>query len=273
MRVFKPIFWILFLLLFLTIHSACKQDAPENPCLKSHKVTNDDLAVQETPFNDLYPDINKLFSRWIFYDSPDDSFISLNQGLHISLRNIKSIDSCKWYFNQYNYPEKNNKTSFNLDGSLVGQLGWKIKARCIVYRKPDKFCFPNDDGIDTLNKTINFKYITSYCKLLVNGSFYGFFEDSPGKIDTISIDLCNKPPTGSHAYTKFVNFLPKTTQYLRNVDRFGEREIAFAYNEVYWNTLIGIAFMIDDDHIFLDYQYTDDNGIIHLKKFNGSRVK
>ncbi len=263
------------IILIFTIIIACKHDAPENPC-KIIPYTDKDISIQESPFINIDMtmkptpiDINKYFSRWIYYDLETDSI--LGPYIRVSLTKHEVFDSCKWYFNNLHANYTDNQTSF-LVSFYDLYTSNEVKVKCVIYKKKNILCLPSDDGIDTISKVFIRMYGKSSCDLSLNGFFGGYFDDKPNAYDTISINLCS-PPTLDRQYISvcFSNFVPDTNIYSNEGTRMGQREIAFYCEKTSNFNLEGIAFMKEKNRIYLDYQYKKD-GIIYQKKFNGYRI-
>lgn len=265
----------LIILICSSLITCCKHDSPENPC-KIIPYTDKDISVQESPFiyidMTMKPtpiDINKYFSRWIYYDLETDSI--LGPFIRVSLTKHEAFDSCKWYFNDLHANYTDNQTSFPVSFyDLYGPN--EVKVKCIIYKKKNILCFPSDDGIDTISKVFVKMYGKSVCELSLNGCFGGYFDDKPNIMDTISINLCSAPTKERPYYTIcYGGFVPDSNIYTNDIHRLGQREIAFySENPAHFN-LEGIAFMKQENRIYMDYQYKK-NGIVYQKKFNGYRI-
>lgn len=67
------------------------------------------------------------------------------------------------------------------------------RSPCHAYlaQKPNSACFPKDDGVDTVTRTLHF---WGQCRSLVQGDFFGHNEGSPRDTFTVSIRLCQTTP-------------------------------------------------------------------------------
>jgi hypothetical protein len=71
-------------------------------------------------------------------------------------------------------------------------IPFDIPARLIVHKTPDTSCFPNDDGIDTLERSL---HIVEVCEPLWEGTYQGYVEgESP--TDTFTVSIENDNPVG-----------------------------------------------------------------------------
>ncbi|PGH40437.1 MAG: hypothetical protein CRN43_03040 [Candidatus Nephrothrix sp. EaCA] len=88
------------------------------------------------------------------------------------------------------YPKNNTTKSFFLD---FDQPFGNIEVKLIVTKEPNTSCFPNDDGADTVTKTLvvldgsKFKYA-------FEGTFTGCLTDNPSDIFDITIVNLGAPP-------------------------------------------------------------------------------
>lgn len=65
-----------------------------------------------------------------------------------------------------------------------------INVRLIVHSKPRTDCFPNDDGVDTINKTVCIKSLKTPP---LSGSYYGYLKSNPSHFFTVVIDTFVSP--------------------------------------------------------------------------------
>jgi hypothetical protein len=92
----------------------------------------------------------------------------------------QKIDSVKWKVGKeinYRFGDS-NFVSFGMQ--RVG----KIDITCIAYRKPNLSCFPNDDGIDTVTKSL---FVAPFETIPVLGKFKGMFLNDPLNLDSFEI--------------------------------------------------------------------------------------
>jgi hypothetical protein len=99
----------------------------------------------------------------------------------------------------WSFPNGQNtsdKATFSL--GIRNNFGNTIPIQLIVKYKPDKKCFPNDDGIDTLQKSF---YIVEYDKEAAwVGIFRGHNEDKP-----------------NHTFEIIIKFIPELTDSMKYV--------------------------------------------------------
>ncbi len=203
-------------ILVLSVLSACKKDCsdytnPEcpnfNPC-RNKKPVEANFEIGEgfnfipSPYlGDFHPDIlfmrGKILFRPVGFD-PKDTSIKYTWILGSEI------------IHKYSFYRDFQHTRYTLENNIPITL--------IVQTEPDKSCFPNDNGIDTLTKYIRF-YETP-CECLSIGDFKVLYE---GETDSVIIrtrswemNVFNRYGTikdscSFDAYLTFINFNNSST--------------------------------------------------------------
>jgi hypothetical protein len=151
-----------FILLF---NGCCKEKV--NPC-KNVQVTSADFVIEEVLFADAdYPEKNVLIET----DTVNGSNL-------IRFTSKQTFDEYTWLIGSEVIHEKSFSRKYFPENST-------ITVTLIGKRKPNKECFPNDDGMDTIKKT--FYTISKNLKLEQRHTYQGYNIDNPA--DTFTIQL------------------------------------------------------------------------------------
>jgi hypothetical protein len=143
---------------------------------------------------------------------PVETFDTLVQFYHdcmlfreITLHALQDSAEYHWIIGADHYYTR--EVNFNFGAEFVGQ---EIPLILVVSRQPDTACFPNDNGIDTLVKTIMPKY---FCDASIWGKYYGAWDESPldSFIVELYLDFNNYPDCNDNVYLAGLNpILPDT---------------------------------------------------------------
>lgn len=154
--------------------------------------------------------------------------------------------------------------------------GQSTPITLIVEKTPNRRCFPDDDGIDTLTRYL---YITEnhICSTLIRGKFEGYFEHQPNTKRTVEFKICEDRPR-----TNWVMFAYGLTD---DCDSVGIDELIFRYKEINfwgggWSPDCGLPFGSarladnDNDAITIEYIYDDYEPLAgETRKFEGRRIE
>ena len=154
-----------------------------------------------------------------------------------------------------------------------------VAVRLIAQRPANLRCFPNDDGADTLTKTLTLVRRTRY-RAPIYGRFLGSNADAPR--DTFTVRVFSAPD-----YSQPNNPGAAPVDYLRNLGRgcqspyFGVnlawRGISFSYggNDYGCLTELGAGYLTTRDSIRIDYaQQENDRSLNRVNRvFRGRRVR
>src|SRR6218665_2439516 len=130
----------------------------------------------------------KFFQKFIGIDSIfyiDTVIMNPDRNIYIPEKVwlIANEEKATYRWELEDYPKNNTTKSFFLD---FDQPFGNIEVKLIVTKEPDTSCFPNDDGADTVTKTLvvldgsKFKYA-------FEGTFTGFLTDNPSDVFDITI--------------------------------------------------------------------------------------
>ncbi|MCB9261591.1 MAG: hypothetical protein H6607_04385 [Flavobacteriales bacterium] len=186
MSTFK-IFTAIFLLWAGFGMQGCKDDDvtcndPTNP-----KCENYDPCYGKKPVTADFEmsQVFKLeFPKWIDAFNPDVAFMRYDVGFRpVGYTKGDTSYHCTWLLGS----EVIIAPVFSRDFSDTKQTGENdIPITLILRRTPDKACFPDDDGIDTVTQYIHF--VETPCEFLTNGDFKVLFK---GEKDSTIIGIRN----------------------------------------------------------------------------------
>ena len=94
--------------------------------------------------------------------------------------NIKNAISYEWQVGNNSITQTVKDFALYFDDTIG-----TIQVKLIVHAKPNLKCFPNDDGIDTIIKSLTLKNSKT---ILLAGKYYGYNTDDPTHKFTIEID-------------------------------------------------------------------------------------
>ncbi|MCB9261592.1 MAG: hypothetical protein H6607_04390 [Flavobacteriales bacterium] len=165
----------------------CKDDDvtcndPTNP-----KCGNNDPCYGKQPVTADFEmsQVFKLeFPKWIDAFNPDVAFMRYDVGFRpVGYTKGDTSYHCTWLLGS----EIITDPVFSRDFSDTKQTGENdIPITLILRRTPDKACFPDDDGIDTVTQYIHF--VETPCEFLTNGDFKVLFK---GEKDSTIIGIRN----------------------------------------------------------------------------------
>lgn len=87
-----------------------------------------------------------------------------------------------------------------------------IPIRLIVYKKPDTLCFPSDDGIDTITKTL---FVKKFTESDMIGNYWGVNNDAPKDSFLVSIGWYHSLSADNDYY--YINNLPNGCNDTMNI--------------------------------------------------------
>ena len=155
----------IYLALILLFNGCCKEKV--NPC-KNQQATSADFIIEEILFTDQnHPEKNVLVETDL-----------VNGSNLVRFRSKQEFDEYTWLIGSEVIHEKSFSRKYFPENS-------KIEVTLIGKRKPNKQCFPNDDGIDTVKKI--FSTIAKDLNLEQKHAYHGYNTDNP--LDTFTIQL------------------------------------------------------------------------------------
>ncbi|MBI1307386.1 MAG: hypothetical protein GC181_12350 [Bacteroidetes bacterium] len=116
--------------------------------------------------------------------NPDDAFLRYDVGFRpVGYKKGDTSFHCIWLLGSEVITEPYFTRDFS-DTKATGEND--IPITLILRRQPDKSCFPDDDGIDTLTRYIHF--VETPCEFLTHGDFKVLFD---GEKDSVIIGVRN----------------------------------------------------------------------------------
>jgi hypothetical protein len=252
-----------YLYLLALLPFACnpkEKIAPENPCDGLHE-TSAAFTMMETF---LGPQYNE---GWDYYDT--DTTI----GGRITFSALQQkADSFIWQIGSEVEPRRGNEvlvTFYNMGNQT-------IKIKLIVYAKPNKKCFPFDNGIDTFERYLTFKQYPDYF-----GTWEGYRTDYPNIIYKMGIGYFNY--LGANPFTPgFLNLKNHCLQdtIVINNGSFGYKQFVFL-NPIYTDYCYSIRrgkIKVINDNITINFDELKDTTGKNVfdfasRTFIGKRIK
>jgi hypothetical protein len=213
--------YISLILICLSYFSCHKKKHDPDPCASLHKVTANFY---------IYEDFQAwAISSWKTYDT-DTVFTS-----EVQFTATEDNATYKWIIGGGTYTQK----SFELDFTGA-PLGTIIPITLIVTKTPDKACFPNDDGVDTLTRSMYLANAYSQ-SMIKQGKYHGYWEENP--LDTFTIDIEMKYDTISSLNELYLIGMNKSsTCGTFCYSNIGYKEILFASKGAYCSYPVGSIF-------------------------------
>jgi hypothetical protein len=228
----------------LLFNGCCKEKV--NPC-KNAQATSADFIIEEVLYaNADHPENNVIIETDLVY--------CYNV---VRFRSKQDFDEYTWLIgseviHDKTFTRKNFPFNSQIEVTLIGK------------RKPNKECFPNDDGIDTVKKT--FKTLPNDFDKNYGHTYHGYNTDNPS--DTFTIQIAEWSPSWNQWLLVYKNF-PKGTP--RNPYGFN----IFSYGGYYWylkgdpstlNTYdLEALFTFSADRQNLTITYSYDQAIVDYK--------
>jgi hypothetical protein len=180
----------------------CKKVQPEidDPkdvcaCLEEQRST----FFMGEKFGDLRIDLDTIIMPVYYADGDPANFDSINDTYVYFESNYEGALSYEWQVGSN--PTTQNAQSFG----LYFNGDYQIPVRLILTTEPNTDCFPNDDGIDTIQRILR---ITNVTPSPLWGEYYGYSTENPYEFFTIEIDTMTRyfsfftPPNVCHEVIK-----------------------------------------------------------------------
>lgn len=243
MRVYTAVF-----LLVILSHLSCKKELPllpaaATPC-DSQLEVNANFRI-ERPYISVFTDGYVFMETDTFLSSPRVRFSS----------EVDDALSYKWIFQndtlQGKFIELNLAPNFS---------GYTVDITSIIEKDPNSYCFPNDDGFDTLTKQMYISYLPLYS---ADGDtiFYGtegvYRVEHPETKDSIEIEIVYRDKGNLiEDYVQIKNFDGEGTLSLDSSKAirspsFRRVDFAMGNPQIYSQSISGTI-------------YNDINGVAHL---------
>lgn len=270
----RSYFSLLFILISSLVFNSCKETEDETPCndpTNSNCPNYNPCLVDKPTTADfhIYEELGSLFMEnlWVNYDT--DTCITEWVRFVAQEKNALSYT---WYVGTEIEPRTGQSVLINFVDSRTPK-----RIRLIVRKAPNLRCFPNDDGVDTVDRMLYF--VNRYDSLNIPwiGTFKGISTKDPNKEIEVRIGYFFR---GSY-YTTFTGF-NDCTAYVSGGD-MGFRQ----YNpwEVDYRVFIAPGVMAErcnlfdvmcrmpdnSDSIYVQYkQWSKDSTLYH---FRGIKVR
>ena len=250
----NKIITIVFAVLVL---AGCKR---EDFC-STQQPTSAAFRMQEVPFaSDA--------SNWTFTDTDT----SVNTDMLFTALD-STADAYEWRIGAGVYTTRSKSLRF--PGSFVSfpnALPVEVPITLILRRKPNTACFPKDDGVDTVTRTLRF---LNECRSLVQGDFLGHDEGSPRDTFTVSVRLCQTLPPGQLGSGVFISGLLRGCGRIYRDSRIAYDALGFGDGTSGCQGVSGVARIGDDrNKITIDYTIFDANfQNISRRRFTGTRKR
>lgn len=270
MKQFNYILLFISIVLFSTCKHKCQDKtniACENydPCTREYPTTAN-FVMEEDPG----PILSKV---WKFYDC--DTAIAPN-----SIRftaNDSLCESYTWTIGAGTFTHR--QFSLQFPASVIGK---SIPVTLVVKRKPNTQCFADDDGYDTITRTL---YFVDKCQSLINGKFFGTFDNNTKDTATVTTYNCNNLNTfRCKGYIdNLMSGFKIDTSWNNSKCKFGTSTL-YAYKELWVNIdgcsqtlrygLISCKLEKNNTDMAIDFNYWDTASRQQIyKTFIGRRVK
>jgi hypothetical protein len=205
-----------------------------NPC-KGKAKTSAAFVIEELA---PYPGYDNL---WISYET--DTILGFNGRFTAKEENA----SYEWQIGSQKYTLRS--VALNFQGVPKEAL---IPVTLIVNEEPDRYCFPIDNGIDTLTREL---YIAGRTR--IEGRFQGHYTDTPGDTFTVEISM-NKVDPNTGSYGMYIDNLVKGCASFIHDEVAGYRERVFRSDPNQCYALRGRA-KRSGDTIEISFSYADPN--------------
>lgn len=147
---------------------SCKRDKDENICDGAHPV-NANFKVYE---NSSFPLPDKLKDLWL--DIPSDTFLNGTEFIA-----DEPDAKYEWRIGIKSYSTRSVTVNFQ-----TASTGSVIPITLIVEKQPNKACFPDDDGKDSITRSVVKNGVSPFFK---DGTYVYASPGNPGKMDTFRI--------------------------------------------------------------------------------------
>ena len=190
----------------IVLHSCKDKDPDTDPC-ENYRRPIADFLVQD--------DLQQQCSNELGFTLSCDTIVKNGQ---YTFKSALDYDTYLWEVIG-NPSFKRTTKSFPLTFPSVN----KIQMRLVGKRKPNNTCDPNDDGIDTIIKTISVTDTT-----IIYGKFVGY--DSANPNEEVGMEIVYEKRPGYVNYYTYINYFPDSC----TDNKFG-LGISFTYNLIFLN--------------------------------------
>ena len=245
----NSIYVMILLLASLTI--SCHKHKDPDPCSGKNPVSSSFNTEEQFSY---------VVHNWTPYNTN-----TVNTNV-VTFTALEENATYKWLIGAGVYTDQSTTITFP-DSFLTGMA--MVPVTLIVNKDPDKSCFPNDDGKDTITKYIHFTNTT-----LTLGKFQGYWESDPSVTFTVNINYKQISSIPGDVEVYFQGFDRDTCGIFASNTEIAYKEIVFAtYASSTCSTLNGKAMIgSDDNSITIDYTSENPSHVKNTYKFIGNRV-
>ncbi len=174
-------------IVFLTFIVGCQRD--ENPDPKCMDPTdpnceNYDPCLVENPVSADF----KMESKLTYAYGYDTIYIEETSQAGLGVIRFTAVEegaNYKWYIGADTFYTRSFELLFTESGVILGST---ISFTLIVEKEPNPVCHPNDNGKDTVTKSLKF---IDRCDYSISNKFYGSFESNPNDSFEVKIETFN----------------------------------------------------------------------------------
>lgn len=258
-------FAFILLIGFAMLLSCCKPcEDPTNPECKNY-----DPCYRLSPVSAEF----EMFES--IYNIPDFNFYhdaKVVTGTHLSINPLKliALDSSELDHQWIIGTDPRIREGANEVVNFVGYVG-PLTITHIVSGEPNRGCFPDDDGIDTVTKTIEIlPYVTNALfledgDLPIYGTFRGYHTHLPNKTFDITIVLDTPVFIGRSKFIKIINFpegCPGLHEIKGGANGFGIDGSGWLDYDACWGTYAGRASLRDNgDSLIIHHRFKDPDSL------------
>ena len=245
----KVINFLIGISVLVFILNSCGKEPVENPCECGQKPVSANFTIMEKYYvnqflNDVYTpyDTDTVFSNFVQFNALEENAMYTWQIGNETL-DTKDVE-------RSDFPK--------------GQL---IPITLMVENEPDKDCFPDDDGRDTLTRYLY--RMESNCESFIHGQFHGALASNPQDTFTIDIDNCAPYPIDWDSYYPYFNNLKRDCEFICDERIIGYKQVGFFAGDSQCDHIYGLAKINNSNEITIEFSYlTGDNTNIEYI-FNG----
>jgi hypothetical protein len=179
-------FSILFTLSLVCLAVSCKKKQPQPDASLNcdcAKEVSADFKMGEV-FGEQFIELDTIAMPIGYYDGNPANFGYLNTVyVHFSA-DIKNAISYEWQVGSNSIIQTTKDFGLYFSDTIG-----TIPVRLIVHAKPNKICFPNDDGVDTLVKYLTIRNVIPDP---LTGKYYGYNTNDPTHFFTVEVDTARR---------------------------------------------------------------------------------
>lgn len=266
----SPVLLFLVGIFILLFSWSCKT---EDPCVTQHPVT--------ARF-DVYENLRGWWPEdWRKYATDT----VLPYGLNLVAQETKA-ESYQWIVGKEVYSRVEHNGTDLIIGFDSVPPNFSFPVTLIVKKKPNKDCFPHDDGIDTFTKRIQvaYKMLNGESGTALKGTFRGTLTDKPNEIFDIKLTPnCDNPLPGFPASAGYKGMMIENLhngciRYPSGDDPVGYKHMLISTTTFEGNNacpgLVGTSLFLQDNNrtLVVNYNIIVDSKTSIKKQFVGKKI-